>query len=88
MLPVFWLLRLIYDSYGTQSHVRMSATDSISSSEPSPRQQDDVPWAKPEEFEANKGIITHLYDLSGRNLTLKETMRIMEVSCPIKRLTS
>ncbi|KAK8133434.1 hypothetical protein PG984_005446 [Apiospora sp. TS-2023a] len=56
----------------------MSATDSSSSSEPSPRQQDDVPWAKPEEFEAKKGIITHLYDLSGRNLTLRETMRIME----------
>ncbi|KAK8038468.1 hypothetical protein PG993_006879 [Apiospora rasikravindrae] len=55
----------------------MSATDS--SSEPSPKQQqDDLPWAKPEEFEAKKGIITHLYDLSGRNLTLKETMRIME----------
>ncbi|KAK7977122.1 hypothetical protein PG988_004612 [Apiospora saccharicola] len=65
----------------------MSATDSSSSSEPSPRQQDDVPWAKPEEFEAKKGIITHLYDLSGRNLTLKETMRIMEVSNTIKRLT-
>ncbi|KAK7947709.1 uncharacterized protein PG986_008595 [Apiospora aurea] len=56
----------------------MSATDS--SSEPSPKQQDDVPWARPEEFEAKKGVITHLYDLSGRNLTLKETMRIMEVS--------
>ncbi|KAK8095078.1 hypothetical protein PG997_001763 [Apiospora hydei] len=57
----------------------MSATDS--SSEPSPKQQDDVPWARPEEFEAKKGVITHLYDLSGRNLTLKETMRIMEVTC-------
>ncbi|KAK8087504.1 hypothetical protein PG994_002478 [Apiospora phragmitis] len=54
----------------------MSTSDS--SSEPSPKQQDDVPWAKPEEFEAKKGIITHLYDLSGRNLTLKATMRIME----------
>lgn len=62
----------------------MSATDSghsSSGSESSPKQrQDDVPWARPEEFEAKKGIITHLYDLSGRNLTLKETMRIMEVS--------
>ncbi|KAK8130778.1 hypothetical protein PG999_003158 [Apiospora kogelbergensis] len=60
----------------------MSATDSghsSSGSESSPKQrQDDVPWARPEEFEAKKGIITHLYDLSGRNLTLKETMRIME----------
>ncbi|KAK7921524.1 hypothetical protein PG985_009546 [Apiospora marii] len=62
----------------------MSATDSSSSSEPSPRQPDDAPWAKPEEFEAKKGIITHLYDLSGRNLTLKETMRIMEVNLGLK----
>lgn len=64
------------------------SSSSSSSSEPSPRPRDDVPWAKPEEFEAKKGIITHLYDLSGRNLTLKETMRIMEVSSPIQRLTS
>lgn len=58
-----------------------SSRSSSSSGESSPKQQrDDLPWAKPEEFEAKKGIITHLYDLSGRNLTLKETMRIMEVS--------
>ncbi|KAK7981208.1 hypothetical protein PG989_013665 [Apiospora arundinis] len=56
-----------------------SSRSSSSSGESSPKQQrDDLPWAKPEEFEAKKGIITHLYDLSGRNLTLKETMRIME----------